>query len=120
MVRRSPRRCVGGQVYGLCCQMSPAKDPGFRTGVRPPGSSLFKGFEIWVLWLKRFPCDAIEAMFWGWGAGDFQIEDLTAGLHTITTQLDSRLDETADPPSGARACWSPLQRLLTCDRLALA
>jgi len=31
-----------------------------------------RGYENWVLWLKRFPRGAIETIFWGWGVGDFQ------------------------------------------------
>jgi len=33
-----------------------------------------RGYENWVLWLKRFPNVAIEAIFWGWGVGDSKID----------------------------------------------
>jgi hypothetical protein len=31
-----------------------------------------RGYENWVLWLKRFPRSAIGPSFWGWRVGDFQ------------------------------------------------
>ncbi len=38
----------------------------------PTGLRSQRGYENGVLWLKRFPRGAIEAIFWGYGVGEFQ------------------------------------------------
>lgn len=43
--------------------------PGTQVQDAPGARPSSRGFEIWVLWLKRFPRRAIEAIFWGGGGG---------------------------------------------------
>lgn len=81
--------------------MSLAGGTQVQDGVRLPRSSQFKGFENWVLWLKRFPRGAIEAMFLGVGAGDFPNRALkSSDDHDSARQAGrGQFDEAADPPS---------------------
>jgi hypothetical protein len=44
------------------------------------------------LWLKRFPCDAIEAIFWGYGGGDFQKSPASCRSSDDPTQFDKPVE----------------------------
>lgn len=68
MVRWTPHRRLGGPLLQTLLSSVAGRGPSFHGAAceRPPG---FKGFEIWFLWLKRFPRCAFEAIFWGVGGG---------------------------------------------------
>jgi hypothetical protein len=51
-------------------------------------ASQSKGYENWVLWLKRFPSVVIEAIFWGWGVDDFPNRPPQCRSSDDPTQLD--------------------------------
>ena len=55
-------------------------------------ASQSRGYEIWFLWLKRFPRGAIEAIFWGWGIGDFQNRPHQCRSSDDPTQLDKPVE----------------------------
>ena len=59
---------------------------------RPAGLPSSRGYEIWVLWLTRFPRIATAPIFWGWGMGDFQNRPPQCRSSDDPTQLDKPVE----------------------------